>query len=209
MVVGSVNNLYVARAVPPKLPVKQSEPQVEPTLIISQPESRHYIFRDGQWYPFTSAGTRHLIVNVENKTAEQGQIAKDANGVVASVAYIDKGRNKLAHVSRAYWCRERSNEVNLEIGASKELLLGTHLMGKYCSTWIGFENCYSAPSRITPHYGLEKYPTPKQAPFDFVAMLYIEVSLIHVRTGKTFKKFCVEVVDKGNGMLTTMTVGGV
>jgi hypothetical protein len=110
--------------------------------------------------------------------------------------------NSLAHVYRAYWVGHRYNQVSLDIGARKAILLGTRVAE---GVWQVYSNPDEPEARFARR-GMPHFKNPQRTIFPFDDRLRIEVSIVSPDTGHTVKQFVLEAEDKADGKLVVKEI---
>ena len=129
------------------------------------------------------------FVWITNREAMPGQIGADLRSIFATISFNEEDK-VLARVSRAFWLSHATNQINICIGETKALLLGSF----HDRIWTVFDNRLKCMPRRLSGFTL---PMPGQQSFYFDRLLNITVSLVCADTGETIKRLEVEIRDTG------------
>jgi hypothetical protein len=183
---------------------RQAAPEPEPMpkadVIYSGFELQPLTLRMGAWASFPG-GSPGILLYLENSAPKAGE-GSECVFVGATIKYKNDAGNTLAHVYRAYWVGHRYNQISLDIGARKAILLGTRVAA---GVWQVYSNPDEPEARFARR-GMPQFKNPQRSIFPFEDRLRIEVSIVSPDTGHTVKQFLLEAEDKADGKLVVKEI---
>lgn len=119
-----------------------------------------------------TGGKRAYIVEVINNPASTHGVAYPARRIVARLAF--KCGSKNLFIDRAFWIGKEENEIDLDVGKSAQILVGT-LNG---SQWTLFENRNSTPFSQMEWNAQHEEPIAREFPDMGAEPIVIEIHII-------------------------------
>ena len=107
--------------------------------------------------------------------------------LAASLEFRDNDGNLLSQVGRAYWLFSSANNIDLQIGERKAVLVGT------CGAWqwFAYNNERLYPFRPT---GRWTAPVIDGDSFDYPDSMNVRMSLISTDTGETLTDYTFRII---------------
>lgn len=169
------------------VPPRRTEPEI-PHLLVSEVTCER-LDCSNQSIRKLPTGTPGLVLWVENPPAAEGKRAKDVRGVAAIICFTtDAGET--GRVDRAYWLEHFENQITIEVGHTKGLVIGL-----IQSRWWMF---YSNRRRFRPNprrtwQNIRNMAEILSVPLEPERLLLMtaidaEITIISVETGYTIAK---------------------
>lgn len=152
----ATGNQVTVNVHPPPFPVPAapaSQPQVRARDLLPTPQldidlTEGWIEVDDEIIQIAKrGGTKALLLLVRNRPAAQGEQARSANCVFASLEF--KSGSRTSHVNTASWIGKRSNQIAIDVSQMEHVLIGF----PDGSEWTTYNN----PNRV-PQY--TDWPSP-------------------------------------------------
>jgi hypothetical protein len=182
--------------------VSQRPTKPEIPLLLAIDATRQPLDCIGQIIKKSNTGTLGAVLWVENPPAAEGQRAKDATGVAAVICFTsDLGFT--GRVDRAYWLDHFENQIAIEVGQTKGIVLGI----AHPLFWKFYSNKRTVRPNPRPTMQqirnmAERLSVPLESEMlAFQTSLEAVITIISVKTGYTIAKAAFRIVREENPSL--------
>lgn len=158
--------------------------EAEPKLTAVQHELITIYWDFVQWEKRAGTLPIGIVLWVSNEPGAYGEKNEPIRSAVATVVYKANG-NTVQHISRAFWLDESANEIFLDVGDRKGLIVAAVPLAG--DVWMAYNNPrrqeWRAPTRIGRSFNFP--PSPQPLSIKFGEELEIDVTIVSLATMQT------------------------